>query len=284
MPVRSPAFTFLAVFLGAPSLALAGAAVQVTAPVEGLRVFIDDAEVGTAPGTFEVEAGYQHSIVTRGDCLGSRPVAWDAEEGATLVLEPVLEPLVRSLAVASTEPVDVELDSQPLGRAPGSWWIPLCSSRLELSADGFHPAVHLVSPASSEATVEARLVPETEPAGVSVFVTGGRTDGEPKITYPSEAIGAEVDGTVRVHLLVDVDGSIVKNKDERCSGWAAATKKQRRLFWHPAKCVWAEGRKELAKATIWAWSEPTWQPYEDPDLGPAAYWAEVKTTYDLTQR
>ena len=109
----------------------------------------------------------------------------------------------------------------------------------------------------------------------------GRAMSHPRIIYPEEAKNMEIEGTVQLRILVDVNGKVVKAKDAACEGWLKADAKTRRRRWHPMKCIEAvAGPEVLYYETIQAWSGIKWKPYKTGDVF-TRYWANIQTKYTL---
>ncbi len=124
----------------------------------------------------------------------------------------------------------------------------------------------------------------SEGTGIGEFGIGesvGRAMSKPRITYPEEAKMMEIEGTVQLRILVDINGKVVKSKDAQCEGWHKADKQTRRKRWHNLKCIEAvSGPEALYYETIQAWSGIKWKPYKSGDVF-TRYWANVTTSYKL---
>ena len=103
----------------------------------------------------------------------------------------------------------------------------------------------------------------------------------PSITYPEQAKALGIEGTVRVKILIDTDGKIVKRKDDLCERFQAADKKERRLRWHPSLCIEAvSGPESLYYESLVAWGTTKWSPYKSGNVF-TRYFANVETRYSL---
>jgi len=136
--------------------------------------------------------------------------------------------------------------------------------------------------------------------GVEGGVAGGQVDGtgknthdfgvgesrglcvkKPPARYPDMAKEMNIEGTVRVRLLIGVDGKIVKAKDERCTEWHTTSKKDRRRNWHPRLCVEATtGPEALIYETLTAWGTSKWRPWQSGNVN-TNYYANVEVNYQL---
>jgi len=109
----------------------------------------------------------------------------------------------------------------------------------------------------------------------------GLCKGRPAISYPDQAKSLGIEGTVRIKILIDTDGKIVKRKEELCSRFQTADKKERRLRWHPALCIEAvSGPEVLYYETLVAWGTTKWSPYKSGNVF-TRYIANVETNYSL---
>ncbi len=103
----------------------------------------------------------------------------------------------------------------------------------------------------------------------------------PSITYPEQAKALGIEGTVRVKILIDTAGKIVKRKDELCTRFQDADNKERRLRWHPALCIEAvSGPEALYYESLVAWGTTKWSPYKSGNVY-TRYIANVETRYSL---
>jgi len=109
----------------------------------------------------------------------------------------------------------------------------------------------------------------------------GRALSQPRIKYPEEAKMMEIEGTVQLRILIDINGKVIKAKDPVCEGFQKADKRTRRLRWHPTKCIEAvAGPDALYYDSIQAWSGIKWKPYKSGDVF-TRYWVNVQTIYRL---
>ncbi|MCP4868310.1 MAG: energy transducer TonB [Proteobacteria bacterium] len=121
----------------------------------------------------------------------------------------------------------------------------------------------------------------TDIAAFGLGESVGRAMSKPRIAYPEEAKMMELEGTVQLRILVDVNGKVVKAKDAACEGWHKVDTKTRRRRWHGMKCIEAvSGPEALYYETIQAWSGIKWMPYKTGDTF-TRYWANVTTSYKL---
>ncbi len=109
----------------------------------------------------------------------------------------------------------------------------------------------------------------------------GLCQRKPNITYPEQAKTMGVEGTVRVKILIDTNGKIVKRKEDICKRFQEADKKERRTRWHPGLCIEAvSGPEPLYYETLVAWGTTKWSPYKSGNVF-TRYFANVETVYKL---
>lgn len=103
----------------------------------------------------------------------------------------------------------------------------------------------------------------------------------PAITYPDQAKAMGIEGHVRIKILIDTNGKIVKRKDELCTRFGQAEKKERRVRWHPSLCIEAvSGPEALYYESLVAWGTTKWSPYKSGSVF-TRYIANVETVYRL---
>ncbi|MCO4768651.1 MAG: energy transducer TonB [Deltaproteobacteria bacterium] len=109
----------------------------------------------------------------------------------------------------------------------------------------------------------------------------GLCQRKPAITYPEQAKAMGVEGKVRLKILIDTNGKVVKRKDEVCKRFQTADKKTRRTRWHPSLCIEAvSGPEPLYYETLVAWGTAKWTPYKSGNVF-TRYFANVETNYKL---
>ena len=104
---------------------------------------------------------------------------------------------------------------------------------------------------------------------------------KPAQTYPEQAKALGIEGTVRVKILVDTDGKIVKRKEDVCKRFQEADKKTRRVRWHPSLCVEAvSGPEALYYETLVAWGTAKFAPWKSGNVF-TRYFGTIDVVYKL---
>lgn len=104
---------------------------------------------------------------------------------------------------------------------------------------------------------------------------------KPTITYPEQAKALGIEGTVRIRILIDIDGKIVKRKEELCANFQTADSQQRRIRWHPSLCIEAvSGPEALYYETLMAWGTAKWSAWKSGNVFTRVF-ANVETNYRL---
>jgi protein TonB len=118
-------------------------------------------------------------------------------------------------------------------------------------------------------------------ASLGIGQSRGLCTRKPNIRYPEQAKQMGIEGTVKVRILVGLDGKIAKKKDEYCKAWHAADKKARRMRWHPRLCIEAiSGPETLYYETLVAWGTAKFRPWKSGNVF-ARYWGNITTDYKL---
>jgi hypothetical protein len=89
---------------------------------------------------------------------------------------------------------------------------------------------------------------------------------------------------VRLRILVGADGKIVEARSPSCTGWARATRKQRRREWHPRLCVEVlSGPEALRYEALQHWGAVRWSPHRSGTVA-VPYLAHVESRFRLSDR
>lgn len=104
----------------------------------------------------------------------------------------------------------------------------------------------------------------------------------PQMAYPPAAKELGIEGTLRVKILVDEQGQVVKRKNPRCRWNDLSRKERRRTRFHFLKCVEVvSGPMDFEIEVLSAWAfQAVFRPYVGPD-GPSAYIAVVDVVFKL---
>ena len=74
----------------------------------------------------------------------------------------------------------------------------------------------------------------------------------------------QVEGLVRLRVVIDETGKVMKANDDRCAWYGKADRKEKRQQWHPRLCIQAlEGPEALVFDTLMHYAGMRCQPWID---------------------